>query len=44
LRAVPPNGSASGLPRAVGASRLPMLKSKIPPPSAGTGLPRRKVV
>ncbi|KAJ7926035.1 hypothetical protein B0H13DRAFT_1110338 [Mycena leptocephala] len=43
LRVVPPNGSASGLPRAVSASRLPMPKSKIPPPTAGMGLPRRRV-
>ncbi|KAJ7109962.1 hypothetical protein C8R44DRAFT_801036 [Mycena epipterygia] len=42
LRAVPPNGSASSLPRAVGGSRLPMPKSKIAAPS-GTGLPRRRV-
>ncbi|KAJ7651695.1 hypothetical protein DFH06DRAFT_551407 [Mycena polygramma] len=41
LRVVAPNGSTSGLPRAVSASRLPMPKSKIPPPS---GLPRRRVV
>ncbi|KAJ6575373.1 hypothetical protein B0H19DRAFT_1230936 [Mycena capillaripes] len=44
LRVVPPNGSASGLPRAVSASRLPMPKSKIPVAPAGTGLPRRRVV
>ncbi|KAJ7040360.1 hypothetical protein C8F04DRAFT_1391837 [Mycena alexandri] len=44
LRAVPPNGSVSGLPRAVGGtsgSRLPMTKSKIPS-AGGTGLPRRR--
>ncbi|KAJ7786573.1 hypothetical protein B0H16DRAFT_1490919 [Mycena metata] len=44
LRAVPPNGSVSGLPRAVGGtsgSRLPMPKSKIPS-AGGTGLPRRR--
>ncbi|KAJ6503279.1 hypothetical protein C8R47DRAFT_1105425 [Mycena vitilis] len=41
LRVVAVNGSASGLPRAVSASRLPMPKSKVPPPS---GLPRRRVV
>lgn len=49
LRAVPPNGSASSLPRAVGGignsggSRLPMPKSKIAGPSGATGLPRRRV-
>ncbi|KAJ7446398.1 hypothetical protein B0H11DRAFT_377143 [Mycena galericulata] len=50
LRAVPPNGSASRVPRAAGGisnpngSRLPMPKSKIAGLTSGmSGLPRRKV-
>ncbi|KAJ7751228.1 hypothetical protein DFH07DRAFT_826593 [Mycena maculata] len=48
LRVVPPNGSTSGLPRAVGGissgSRLPMPKSKIAGATGGgIGLPRRRV-
>ncbi|KAF7337463.1 J domain-containing protein [Mycena sanguinolenta] len=44
LRTGSGNGPVSGLPRAVNTSRLPMPKSKIPPPTAGTGLSRRNVV
>ncbi|KAK7064013.1 J domain-containing protein [Favolaschia claudopus] len=44
LRMVPPNAPASGLLRVASGSRLPMPKSKIPPPTAGTGLPRKRVV
>ncbi|KAJ6504367.1 hypothetical protein DFH09DRAFT_1289419 [Mycena vulgaris] len=50
LRLIPPNGSTSGLPRAVGGtssgsgSRLPMPKSRIATAGGtGIGLPRRRV-
>ncbi|KAJ7492373.1 hypothetical protein FB451DRAFT_1218085 [Mycena latifolia] len=51
LRLVPPNGSASSLPRAVvggtsnpSGSRLPMPKTNIATGGTGTRLPRRRIV